>query len=398
MEFPAVSQSRKEFWSAPQYTRNGMLLFTVFFGFFGLHHLMLRSPQTALLMFFTNVILVGYPWFYDIIQLLPEEWGGHGINNLNTYGMGHAFGTLGLAQGMWLPDDYTPPKKEPEDAPPNPWWFVLFCVTLPFTFLAPLFGGDNFGALAKLGYNFFFFGWFLGMCAFAYDLFYLLLKPADLFAFGLKRFFPWTLFLMDKDGHSPSITGVRPPIPDLCPPAPAADNFFVGTLKFFISLALPIMYVVNPPLAMSLETSISSAASGAGVIGDVAVAVTQSAKQLSNAAITTADIATNTASAVIRDGSKIAGTIGTLAGSLDELGSAALTHQLPLTPLGIPAGLPAGLPAAAALLQKGGGQSFSPLDYAAFGTIAAVIGGAFILAAGRSYGAGEYKGDFPPNA
>ena len=372
-----------------------MLLFTVFFGFFGLHHLMLRSPQTALLMFFTNVILVGYPWFYDIIQLLPEEWGGHGINNLNTYGMGHAFGTLGLAQGMWLPDDYTPPKKEPEDAPPNPWWFVLFCVTLPFTFLAPLFGGDNFGALAKLGYNFFFFGWFLGMCAFAYDLFYLLLKPADIFAFGLKRFFPWTLFGMDKDGHSPSITGFRPPIPDLCPPA---DNFFVGTLKFFIRFSLPILYAVNPAAAMTVESAVSSAGSGAGVVGNAAEAFAESAKQLSNAAITSADIATNTASAVIKDGSKIAGTIGTLAGSLDELGSAALTHQIPLTPAGLPAGIPHALPLAAALVQKGGGQSFSPLDYAAFGTITAVIGGAFILAAGRSYGAGEYKGDSPPNA
>lgn len=369
-----------------------MLLFTIFFGFFGLHHLMMRSPQTAFLMLITNVILLGYPWFYDIIQLLPEEWGGHGTNDLNKYGMGHAFGTLGLAQGMWLPDNYKPPAKEPEDAPPNPWWFVLFVITLPFTFLAPLFGGDNWGTVAKLGYNFFFFGWFLGMCAFAYDVFYLLLKPADLFAFGLKRFFPWTVFGMDKDGHSLSITGIRPPISNLCPPS---DNFFVGSLKFFIRFSLPILYAINPVMGMTVESAVSSAASGAGVVGDAAEAMTKSAKQLSNAAITTADIVTNTADAVIKDGSKIAGTIGTLAGSLDELGSAALASQIPP---GFPRALPAGLPDTTALLQKGGGQSLSPLDYAAFGTIAAVIGGAFILAAGRSYDAGEYKGDSPPNA
>jgi hypothetical protein len=375
-----------------------MLLFTVLFGFFGLHHLMLRSPQTAFFMLITNFVLFGYPWLYDVIQLLPESWGGHGTENLNKYGMGHAFGALGLGQGMWLPDDYVPPEKEPEDAPPSPWWFILYVILLPITFLAPLLGGDSWGALAKLGYNFFFFGWFLGMCAFAYDLFYLLLKPADLFAFGLKRFFPFTFF-MDKDNHSPSITGVRPPIPNPCPPS---DNFFVGTLKFFIGLAVPVLYVVNPPLAMSLETAVSSAASGAGVVGDVAEAVTGTAKKLSEAAITSADIATDTVSAVVRDGSKLAGTIGTLAGSLDSLGSTALSRPLPIasrpsisSPARAPQSNNSNDPQP---VQAGGGQGFSALDYAAFGTIAAVIGGAFLLTAGRSYGVPTDKGDSPPNA
>lgn len=390
MEFPAVSQSRKEFWSAPQYTRSGMLLFTVFFGFFGLHHLMLRSPQTAFFMIIANFFMFGYPWLYDIIQLLPESWGGHGTENLNKYGMGHAFGALGLGQGMWLPDEYigdSRPEQDPEakDAPPSPWWFVLYVLFLPFTFFAPWFGGDNWGALAKLGYNFFWFGWFLGMCAFAYDLFYLLLKPADLFAFGLKRFFPWTFF-MDKDNHSPAITGIRPPIPDPCPPS---DNFLVSILKFFLRLIMPILYFINPALALSLEGAISSAAAGAGVIGDVAEAVTQSAKQVSNAAITSAGIATDTVTAVIEDGSKIAKTVGKLAGNMDTIGTVALSHPLPISS-----------PLSKLPLQQGGGskQSFSALDYTAFGTIAAVVGGAFLLSAGRSYGVGEDKGDSPPNA
>lgn len=390
MEFPAVSQSRKEFWSAPQYTRNGMLLFTVIFGFFGLHHLLLRSPQTGLLMLLANTALMGYPWLYDVIQLLPESWGGHGTENLNKYGMGHAFGALGLGQGMWLPDDYKAPDKEPPDAPPSPWWFFFFVLALPFTFMAPLLGGDHWGAIAKLGYNFIFFGWIMGMCAFVYDLFYVLLKPADLFAFGLKRFFPWTIF-MDKDGHSPSITGVRPPVPDPCPPQ---DGFFIGLLKFLsidlfkfvISISLPVLKIVNPPLAMSLEPVLQSA-SGAGAIGNAALAVAGAAKNIGTATIQVADTATDVAVETIEDTGKVIKSVGKLAGNID-----AATHKgLNATPT---------LPAAA-LKQLGGGQSssFSALDYAAAGTIAAVIGGAFLLSAGRSYGGlSQDKGDSPPNA
>ena len=55
-EFPAVSQTRREFWDGPQYNRQAMWLFTLFFGFFGLHHLLLRSPQTAIMVFLANLL------------------------------------------------------------------------------------------------------------------------------------------------------------------------------------------------------------------------------------------------------------------------------------------------------------------------------------------------------
>lgn len=387
MEFPAVSQSRKEFWSAPQYTRNGMLILTLFLGFFGFHHLMLRSPQTALFMLIANFLLLGYPWLYDIIQLLPESWGGHGTEALNKYGMGHAFGALGLGQGMWLPDNYVAPEKEPDDAPPNPIWFILYVLFIPIGFLASLFAGDNWGAFAKFGYlTFIPLGWFLGLLSTVYDLFYLFLKPADLFVFGLKRFFPWPLLGMDKDMHSPGITGVRPPVPNPCPPS---DNFLVGTLKFFLRTALPILYLINPALGMSVETAVTSATTGAGVVGDVADAIAGTAKKLGDATKTTADIATDTATAVLEDGSKIAKTVGKLAVNLDNIAGATLSS---MDSLPIPPHIPK---------QLGGGQSnssFSALDYAAFGTISAVIGGAFLLSAGRSYGGVAEQNDTPPNA
>ena len=98
-EFPAVSQTRVEFWNEAQYTQSGMWWFTLFFGFFGLHHLYLRSPQTALIYFIANCISLGYPWIYDLVQL--SSGGGENLSSLNKHGLAHPWGALGLAQGMW---------------------------------------------------------------------------------------------------------------------------------------------------------------------------------------------------------------------------------------------------------------------------------------------------------
>jgi len=86
-EFPAVSQSRIEFWKKPQYTQSGMWYFTLFFGFFGLHHLLLRSPQTFIFFLIANLFMLGYPWIYDLIQLASEAWGGLSHEELNKYGL-----------------------------------------------------------------------------------------------------------------------------------------------------------------------------------------------------------------------------------------------------------------------------------------------------------------------
>lgn len=102
-EFPAVSQTRIDFWKKPQFTQSGMWWFTLLFGLFGLHHLLLRSPQTALILLLGNFILLGYPWLYDLVQLSSEERGGLSTDDLNKYGLSHPWGALGLAQGMWIP-------------------------------------------------------------------------------------------------------------------------------------------------------------------------------------------------------------------------------------------------------------------------------------------------------
>jgi TM2 domain-containing membrane protein YozV len=122
-EFPAVSQSRVEFWKKPQFTQNGMWWFTLFFGAFGLHHFYLRSPQTGLIFMLMNMFTLGYPWFYDLIQL--SKSGGNDLESLNKYGLSHPWGALGLAQGMWMlpkskdSDEQSPKASAPKPSAPN---------------------------------------------------------------------------------------------------------------------------------------------------------------------------------------------------------------------------------------------------------------------------------------
>jgi len=190
LEFPAVSHTRYDFWKAKQYTQSGMWWFTLIFGLLGLHHYMLRSPQTGMIFFLTNILLCGYPWFYDLIQLSSY---GETTEELNEFGLGHPWGALGLAQGMWrTPDekevaeeDHTviaaavaasasasaaalqkgggddsakpePQQPCPKDdyTAPNPLLFLLYNLCVPLSPLAHLIGGNRERALTRFLYLF----------------------------------------------------------------------------------------------------------------------------------------------------------------------------------------------------------------------------------------------------
>jgi len=107
----SVAASHIALWGQPQFTRFGMFWFTVFFGWFGAHHLMLRSPLTALLFFLTNTFLGGYWYFFDLLQLTYSSY-----DELNTYGLGSPFLVeFGIAVGMWK-DDKKPAGSKVENA------------------------------------------------------------------------------------------------------------------------------------------------------------------------------------------------------------------------------------------------------------------------------------------
>ena len=217
MEFPAVSHTRSEFWKEKHYTRNGMWWFTLFFGWFGLHHLLLKSPQTAVMVYFGNKLLLGYPWLYDLIQL--SSW-GLSDKDLDQYGMDGPFGVLGLAKGMWVPSDGVPSQSPDEDRihSSKPWAFFFYCLLCPIGIVASLIVGDYGNAMARFfniyPLTYLYIGYLLEFVCIICDICIVLFKPVELI-FGIKRPFLFRSSILDyllypgltmnKDGYSPNI-------------------------------------------------------------------------------------------------------------------------------------------------------------------------------------------------
>ena len=318
MEIPATSQSRIEFWKEPQYTQAGMWWFTLFFGVFGFHHLLLRSPQTWALFLIVNTVTLGYWWFYDLIQL--SKAGGV---DLNKHGMGTPWAAAGIAQGMWLDGSVVqkggagqdpiatakaaigtaaavinptanaakavtetvaasipnsasevgtvvanllptstlpdPSKKGPQPAP-SPWFFFFYALLLPIGPLSQALAGDNMGAMGRfLDLTVIPFGFLFHALAVLYDYFILLVKPGELFVDGVKRFAPFTWAGWDSAGHSPNLT-TWADIPG-CPPETTLQTI-VGAagdaIRAPLVLGLPALEFASiaSPVASSLVSAI----------------------------------------------------------------------------------------------------------------------------------------------
>jgi len=379
-EFPAVSQSRKEFWGEPQYTRFGMWLFTLFFGFFGIHHLILRSPQTALMCCLVNIFTFGYWYFYDLIQLSSKEYGGLGDDGLNAYGLGSPWGPLGVAQGMWiqppsLPKPQQPPSQQgggsKEPAKPrgamaeasgnfalhffglffdwisstrpvipkvidsdskDPWLFLLYSLTIWTGIFPALFAGDTINAFFRLTLILLLP---ILICIIIYDIFLFLVFPADAVFHGMDRPFPYSIFnYIDLNGHSGRITCTKE--------NPVDPDAMKDLLKTYVSL-----FQEGAALAESGLAYVPAAAPGALVqqgkeVLDVYVQKMKHDMAMQNA---------------------------------QQQGQSQPTNQQKPLPI-----------------QSGGGGSLAP--FAGLVT-AAVIGGGLFLAASRSYVDG--KDDPPPN-
>jgi hypothetical protein len=179
-----------------------------------------------------------------------------------------------------------------------------------------------------------------------YDYFILLLYPADLFVAGSKRFFPFTYLGMDIEGHSERLTGMSEIKP--CP----ADGFIMTMFR----ISLPILSVVAPGLAQSITAALNSAQKTKEIVID------QGLEKI------------NKATRIARQASDISTTVGSLA-AMPQLPQV----QLPQ------------IPAQRLPVMVGGAQTFSFLDFAALGSLGAVIGGGFLLSLNRR------QNDPPPN-
>lgn len=355
-EFPAVSQSRLEFWNSPQYSKSTVLILTILFGAFGFHHFYLRSPQTALFFIFGNLLTLGYWYFYDIIQLSGS------IDTLNSHGLSTPFGPAGIAQGMFIPNDSNSnSNSNSKSTTPNPLYFLAYALLLPILPLARLIAGDHNNALLSV-FNFTNpFGLFFNFISVLSEYFTLFFKPADLLFAGIFRTFPFNYLGFASTGFSPNLTGRE------INATPCEDgNFFQRLLKSLLGSALVLFGRFLPP---ELVESIQSAL----LIG----------KEVKEKVI-------NTAVDVAQTSIKTATQVGSLATQIPTAAAGALAQASSIASSSIP-------------LQSGG--SLSPIqpswsDFILGGAAFALLVGGFALHTGRSlsnaFSISFGKDDSPP--
>jgi hypothetical protein len=99
-----VAGSHVDVWKSPAFNKWIMFFFTLLFGNFGLHYVMLRAPMIAMIFIIVNSLTWGYWYWYDLIQLAFTS-----EDDLNLHGMGSPFlFQFAVAVGMWTSSSRNP--------------------------------------------------------------------------------------------------------------------------------------------------------------------------------------------------------------------------------------------------------------------------------------------------
>lgn len=175
-------------WGGSQISPTSLQAASILGGFFGLDHLLLRSPITAMLKTIVNFLTLGFWYWYDVVQTMGDmefvKQYGYTIPIIGPTGLGT--GIVGDTKGKGAAPEGTP----------NPWIFVayIFALLLPFG-ISNFLAGDFQGGSAKFFLTFIPLTTILGLIWTAYSLFYGVFKPQTLLTHGTDRFFPANLIM-----------------------------------------------------------------------------------------------------------------------------------------------------------------------------------------------------------
>lgn len=222
----SFDHTKGEFWGGSQLSLTHVKIASVLGGFFGLDHVLLRSPSTAILKTIVNFLTFGFWYVYDLVQLFGDE------EFVKKYGYSLPFlGPLGLGTGIFEGGGKDPAPK----TSPSPFYFVAYSllILLPFG-LSHFIAGDFYGGTAKFFMTFNPFTFLLAFIWAAYSAYYLTAQTSELLNKGTDRFFPSTLF-MDPIGRADNIMKYSPPPP----PEPSLVETFVGTALAPITATIP---------------------------------------------------------------------------------------------------------------------------------------------------------------
>jgi hypothetical protein len=199
-----IKVTQGSYWNGSQIPYWLYMVFTIFplTGLFGIDHLLLRSPITALLKFLSLIPLLGFWYFYDIAQASGER------ELLEKYGLAVPFyGPLGIGAGIFNGSESTP---APSDSP-RPWRYLLYVMTTYISILFPLNKlvlGDYAGAIAQFLMFVLFPLTFLAIIWSFYDMYRVTFDTEGIFDDGPSRFFPASWLL--NPNFDRSVLGPKP--------------------------------------------------------------------------------------------------------------------------------------------------------------------------------------------
>jgi hypothetical protein len=295
---------------------------TIFLGLFGLDHLVLRSPLTAILKFLSIVPLLGFWYFYDIAQALGER------EYVEKFGIGVPFyGPTGIGAGMFSGTKGIP---EAPKSIPGPWRYFAYVLSTLVFLIIPVNKfvlGDYMSGILHILFYILFPLTFVAIAWSFYDIFHVIFKTRGLFENGVPHMVPASM-LVGQYFRRDAIGPYPPPPP---PPPSWFQRLFTAWMEVPISAGKTISKTIDVGrdatvgavdtgivASQSVVKGVGSAVEGVGkatetvttgvanaVVGEVKD-VTKEAGDVASQAIQTAKVASDAVAGTVAEGAKAA--------------------------------------------------------------------------------------------
>lgn len=331
-----VQITQGSYWKGAQISYFVYILLTIFLGLFGLDHLALRSPLTAILKFLSIVPLLGFWYFYDIAQALGER------EYVEKFGIAVPFyGPTGIGAGMFSGTKDIP--EAPKDIP-GPWRYFAYVITTCVFLVFPVNKfvlGDYIAGILHILFYILFPLTFIAIAWSFYDVFHVLFKTRELFEEGVPHMVPASM-LVGQYFRRDALGPFPPP-----PPSPPSwfQRFFNAWLEVPISAGKTVSKTIDVArdstigvvdtgitTTQSVVKGVGAVAEGVGeatgavtsgvanvVVGEVKDKVHEAAS-VASGAIQTAKVATDAVAGTVAEGAKAAEGTASLLQKIPAIG------------------------------------------------------------------------------
>jgi len=231
-----IKVTQGSYWKGAQISYFVYILLTIFLGPFGLDHLALRSPLTAILKFLSIGPLLGFWYFYDIAQALGER------EYVEKFGIAVPFyGPTGIGAGMFSGTKGIP--EAPKEIP-GPWRYFAYVIATCAFVIFPINKfvlGDYIGGILHILMYILFPLTFIAIAWSFYDVFHVIFGTRGLFENGVPHMIPASM-LVGPYFRRDAIGPYPPPPP---PPPSWFQRFFNAWLEVPISAGKTVSKTID---------------------------------------------------------------------------------------------------------------------------------------------------------